>query len=218
MCEKSPDDTASERRKKIAISPRLIENDSYHEIREAVDIRWGHFLRQCGALPFVLPTCLDRADFASLEIDGILLTGGNDLDVLSPNPLSERRDAFETALLEYGMRNGIPVFGVCRGCQLIASRFGAALKEFDGHVATRHRLVRPLEGMEEVNSYHAWGVAELPDCLEELARTPDGSIEAFRHRELPISAVMWHPERETPTVPFDLQICQTSLNLQGFGR
>ena len=95
MSEKSLDKTACRR---IALAPRLVENESYHEIREAVDVQWGHLLLECGAVPFVLPTSLDKEHFTALPIDGILLTGGNDLNYLSPNPLSERRDTFETRL------------------------------------------------------------------------------------------------------------------------
>ena len=195
MSERSLDKTTF---KRIALSPRLVENESYHEIREAVDIQWGRFLLESGAVPFVLPTSLNKEHLASLPIDGIVLTGGNDLNRLSPNPLSEQRDAFETRLVEYGIEHGIPIFGVCRGFQFLASYFGAELKKIEGHIAVRHQLVNEFYGLSDVNSYHSWGVFELPACLEEQTQTADGSIEAFRHRELPISAVLWHPEREIP--------------------
>ena len=195
MCEKSLKGSA---RKRIALSARLAENHTYYELREAVDIRWGQFFVECGAVPFILPVSLEEEHLAVLPMDGILFTSGNDLNRLSPNPLSERRDAFETKLLEYGIENKIPMFGVCRGFQFIASYFGAKIEKVPGHVGVKHPLIGHFSDLGEVISFHNWGVVELPDCLEERARTADGCIEAFRHRELPITALSWHPEREIP--------------------
>ena len=41
--------------KKIAITQRLIDNDSYKEIRETLDINWGKIFLQMNFLPIVLP-------------------------------------------------------------------------------------------------------------------------------------------------------------------
>jgi putative glutamine amidotransferase len=199
--------------KKIAITPRLIEDESYHEIREVIDTRWGSLILVCGALPFVLVTDLTIEDFNELRFDGVILTGGNDLYSVTPNKLSEKRDNFEKQLLKYSIDKKIPVLGVCRGCQFIASFFGAKLQKVSNHVAVRHQLTQKYAGLSEVNSYHHWGIIELPNSFDVLATTSDGCIEAIKHKEYPISAVMWHPEREYPFRSEDSNIIRESFNI-----
>ncbi|MDR2438776.1 MAG: gamma-glutamyl-gamma-aminobutyrate hydrolase family protein [Planctomycetaceae bacterium] len=199
--------------KKIAITPRLVENESYHEIREVIDTRWGCLLIECGIVPFVFVTDFTLKLFDELSFDGVILTGGNDLNSVTPNKLSEKRDLFEKHLLKYCIDKKIPVFGVCRGCQFIASFFGAKLQKISDHVAVRHKLVKEYAGLSEVNSYHHWEIVELPYCFDVLATTSDGCIEAIKHKEYPISAVMWHPERENPFRQEDCKIICESFNI-----
>ena len=128
--------------KKIAITQRLIDNDSYKEIRETLDINWGKIFSQMNFLPIVLPYEIDfKIYFKKLKIDGVILTGGNDLDTINPNNLSSKRDAYEKDLIKFVISKNIPLFGVCRGMQIIASYFGANFKKVNTEVATRHTIV-----------------------------------------------------------------------------
>ena len=128
--------------KKIAITQRLIENETYYEVRETLDINYCKLVRACGFLPIVLPYETDFEEyFKELGVDGVLLTGGNDLDSCSSSNLSKKRDIYEKNLLEYCILNNIPVFGICRGMQLIAQYFGSSLKKVNGEVNTRHRQI-----------------------------------------------------------------------------
>lgn len=59
-------------------------------------------------------------------------------------------------------------------------------------------------GRFQVNSYHHQAVRELAPSLVPLARSePEGLVEAFAHRELPVWAVQWHPERMTGEERYD---------------
>jgi putative glutamine amidotransferase len=68
-------------------------------------------------------------------LDGLLLSGGSDLDPFyyGEEPLPElgptipERDAFEVALLEAALARGIPVFGICRGLQVLNVVLGGTL-------------------------------------------------------------------------------------------
>ncbi|MDR2643761.1 MAG: gamma-glutamyl-gamma-aminobutyrate hydrolase family protein [Planctomycetaceae bacterium] len=197
--------------KKIALTPRLVENE--HEVREVIDMQWGNLILWCRAVPIVLVTNLTSKHFDELSFNGVIFTGGNDLNSVTPNKLSEKRDRFENHLLEYCIDKKVPVFGVCRGCQFIASFFGAKLQMVSNHVAVRHKLVKEYAGLSEVNSYHNWAIAELPYCFDVLATTSDGCIEAIKHKEYPISAIMWHPERENPFREEDCNIIRKSFNI-----
>ena len=127
--------------KKIAITQRLISNDSYYEVREALDIRWAKLFKELNYIPIVLPLYIDFEDyFKHVPIEGIFLTGGNDLNSIGSNKLSKLRDDFELKLIKYGIKNNIPIYGVCRGMQLIAEYFGCTIKLIQNHVGTKHEL------------------------------------------------------------------------------
>ena len=79
-------------------------------------------------------------------------------------------------------------------------------------MATRHAVSLSGDRLEfdapseaVVNSYHEWAVpkSELASQLEILAVSEDGWVEALRHREAPITAVQWHPERDNPVTELD---------------
>ena len=151
------------------------------------------------------------------KVDGILLTGGNDLSDVSENELSKLRDAKEGEILDYAIRQSIPVYGVCRGMQFIAAYFGSTFKPISGHVAVRHAIEvtnqfwgsNILAQTEEVNSYHKYCIDNLAKNLQCTSVSGDGSIESFIHGEIRISGQMWHPEREKPFKSHDFQMIET---------
>lgn len=180
----------------VLVSQRVEIITSCKERRDCLDQRWCGFLHNCGLLPIpVMNQGQDiRALFDLVTPAGILLTGGNDLMAYGGN--APERDETERRLIELGVKYDIPVVGVCRGMQMITEHFGGSLGKVTGHVARRHILSGDI--VREVNSYHNLAVAELPEGFEVLARAEDGVVEAMRHRQCRIMAIMWHPERETP--------------------
>lgn len=193
--------------KTILVTQRLANNDSYYEQREMLDLRWGTLFEKSNLLPIVLPTEFDfKKYFHSLSIDGVLFTGGNDLFSLFENELSQKRDIFEKQLLEYAIEKRIPIFGVCRGMQLIAEYFGSTFKKVEGQVAITHRLkinkmskfLPLLEKLDKVNSFHNYGIDSIGDGLIISATNEEGIIKAIEHKELKIFGQMWHSEREYP--------------------
>lgn len=202
-----------------------MENDAYPETRDALDIRWALLFQELRVLPILLPTWYDTETFfREIDIDGVVLTGGNDLAVCSASPLSTVRDAFEKRLLACSVARQIPVVGICRGMQLIGHYFGSRLVPAKGHGGIRHnvavqkgsRYASLLEEIGEVNSYHNYSVADLPECLAVSATAGDGTIEAIEHRELQVFGQMWHCERETPPVPKQLALLRSALRLEDF--
>ena len=193
--------------KKIAITQRLVVNESYYESREALDIRWGMLFKELGFLPIVLPTEYDfEIFFEALDIDGICITGGNDLNTLNPNELSKKRDEFEKRLIQLGINKNIPVFGICRGMQIIADFFGADFETVENQVNIRHSLqINPLskfanelKRLKDVNSFHTYRIRNLSNCLLASATHENGTIKAVEHKDYKIFAQMWHSERESP--------------------
>lgn len=204
--------------KKLLVSQRIAENDSYFEVREMLDISWGGFFHELGYLPIpVLIKYGIDGYFEELEPSGLILTGGNDLSIFSSSDVNVKRDSFEVLLLSKCLENKIPVIGVCRGFQLICRYFNLELEKIENHVAVRHKLKftkyeDSYQGDYDFNSYHNYGIRTVPDEFNIVARADDGTIEAFEHKKLKISAQMWHPERENPFRQSDLEFFNRMLN------
>jgi putative glutamine amidotransferase len=211
---------------RIGITQRVEVVEEYDESRDCLDQRWAPLLRSLGYVPVPLSNRIDDVDsyVTDLSLDGVVLTGGNDLaGVAGASDAAPERDAFERGLLEASLARGLPVFGVCRGLQFVNDYFGGDLSTVDGHVATTHDLTTadpPIEGVPTqvtVNSYHNYGITDddLAGPLRTAARAPDGTVEWAYHGEHPVSAVMWHPERESPSSDLDHRIIQACLGSGG---
>jgi putative glutamine amidotransferase len=211
----------------IAVSMRSVGGPSDAEPRDAISHDWIQCVSRLGAIPLLVPNGLpDPAGYAkAFGARGLLLTGGEDLGPLpgeagAAAPLTPR-DRTERALLESAVRGRLPVFGVCRGMQLINVSFGGSLSrnlaaESAGngsHVGAHHEvaIVEPraqaLAGADRVvtNSYHAQGVtlSRLAPSLRAFALAHGEVVEGLRHAELPVIGIQWHPERDNPAAAFD---------------
>ena len=169
---------------------------------------------QIGAIPIsVSSTVCNKYGFniylKNLSFDGIILSGGNDIGSCI------ERDDFENQLLKFSISQKMPVFGICRGLQLINIYEKGSLMKIDGHCKTRHNISGESGILSrEVNSYHNFGITKgtLGKNLQPIAFAPDGSIEAIKHLIYPWMAFMWHPEREIEFNNNDLEIISAHIN------
>jgi gamma-glutamyl-gamma-aminobutyrate hydrolase PuuD len=201
----------------IGITQRVFDRPDRGETWDCLDQRLAALVQALGHVPLPLSNAIENvAEYVrEIGIGGVILSGGNDLaTVPGGSDTSARRDQFEAALIECCSGRGLPVFGICRGLQMLNSHFGGTLANNRAHVAKPH-IVVPLEGAPiewpqpfTVNSFHGWTIpqAALAPQLTALATAEDGTIEAAAHVSLPILGVMWHPEREHPVAARDLSL------------
>jgi putative glutamine amidotransferase len=158
-------------------------------------------------------------------LDGLILSGGGDvhprhfgqqLDGAEPHSIDEKRDALELALAPAALGRNLPVFGICRGCQVLNVAMGGGMvQHFDGHRTpeggdTHYHDVTILPGSRlhgvvndrslTVNTFHHQGVdaATLAPLFSPaaVAQPDDWIVEAYespQHRW--VLGVQWHPER-----------------------
>ena len=165
-------------------------------------------------------------------LDGLVLQGGNDVSPQSYGeaPLQPEwagdpvRDHYEIELVTAFVKIGKPVFGICRGLQLLNVMFGGTLLQDiatqrpasrahrDASIYERHfhgievvpgtRLAElyPNLARATVNSIHHQGIKDLaPEFVAEARCPEDGMIEAVRwHGPSYVAAVQWHPEFHVP--------------------
>lgn len=210
--------------KRVGLTQRSHEVLGYGERRDMLDQRWTMLIERLGACP--LPLANSVSDVAAyldaLELDALVLTGGNDItglpDAADPAP---ERDRFEAKAYHYFQQQGKPILGVCRGAQMINHLAGGRLMRVSGHAGTRHGLVwaealpkywdRPVV----TNSYHVWAIPEdgLAVGMEALAWSFDGTVEAFRSVGTAVNAIAWHPEREPQLASATLEFLAEVLGL-----
>jgi len=191
--------------KTVAITQRVSAVPEHSERRDCLDQAWPRFLAACGLLPLALPNVLGVAlELVNRpQIAGLVLTGGNDLAAVGGD--APERDEVENALLELAERRSLPVIGVCRGMQVIQQRHGIPLRRVEGHVTARQKI--SVRGQAtEVNAYHCFAAFESRLPLETWAIAPDGVIKAVRHQSLPVTGIMWHPERCDPPAAADVAL------------
>jgi putative glutamine amidotransferase len=199
--------------------------------------RYVRVLTEAGALPLLLPLLIgDEATLRQMyeQLDAVFLTGGVDVD---PGVYGEdrhercdrsdpARDWTEIHLIRWALADGKPIFGVCRGIQVINVACGGSLyqhvpeqlprgikhdcfptttpytRDYLAHavaVDPASRLGRVLGAPRvQVNSMHHQGIKRLAPDLRPSAHAPDGLIEGVEGRTGQyLIGVQWHPEELT---------------------
>lgn len=186
-------------------------------------------LRNAGASVVLLPVTPDMdsdldAEAAHLVsmLDGLTLAGGSDVDperYLTPaspksGPFDRPRDAWESALLRAAIAAQVPVFGICRGLQMMNTVLGGTLIQHlppqvgsDVHnpISTGfgEHPIRTLEGTwlrdavgeySTVATYHHQAIDRVGEGLIVSAVAEDGTIEGVEDLARGLVAVQWHPE------------------------
>lgn len=159
-----------------------------------------------------------------LSFDGLLLTGGGDVDPArygqAPNgsqPPDPARDEAEFALAKAFLKAGKPILGICRGMQLLNVALGGTLiqdigddlRPFHAHAPGEPDLAHAVQAAPgslfegwygphfAVNSWHHQALDRLGDGVIPVLRSEGGLVEAMTHVSLPVLGVQFHPERMT---------------------
>jgi carbamoyl-phosphate synthase small subunit len=137
-----------------------------------------------------VPATYDAGKILELDPDGIFLSNG-------PGDPAAVTVAIENIKHLIGKK---PIFGICLGHQLIALALGGkTFKLKFGHRGGNHPVKNLLTGKIEITSQNH-GFAVDPESLDKSRieithlNLNDGTNEGFRHRELPLFSVQYHPE------------------------
>ena len=212
----------------IEINPIMPNNHpayAPHDVKEA-------FIK-LGAIPLIIafPDDVSKVDQLAQDyvqlIDGLMLPGGPDVDPTfygeEPHPkigmTLYQKDRFEIALIKAALAADKPIFGICRGIQIMNVAMGgtlyqdlesqypelkiqhpqATLGQFATHhveLTTGSKLAK-LYGQStiKVNSRHHQAVKAVGKGLKVTAVAPDGVIEGMESTDTDLFlGVQWHPE------------------------
>lgn len=203
----------------------------------AQEASWGHWtmpaaliplsyvtsVEAAGGRPVVLPPVSGAVDETLDAIDGLIFSGGADIDpeaygaerheqTMATHPL---RDEAEAALLEAALARDLPVLAICRGMQMLNVVNGGDLHqhlpELVGHEGHREALgvfsehdVEITDGSRtaaiigrsaHVHSHHHQGIGRVGPGLDAVGFAEDGSVEVVEDpRQRFAVGVLWHPE------------------------
>jgi len=195
------------------------------------DRRVIEWLKEEGIIPVVLPSFPGIEEELLSAVSGLVIPGGRDIEPFYYSGVPEKefeeeychrdRTAFEIAILWRAARLGIPVLGICLGCQVMNVAFGGDLiphlddpkgrhRRRNGRKAVNHRLhsfegsfIEDMEvtGDTRVSSSHHQAVGRVAPGWRATAYGPDEVVEVIESDEYPlVKGIQWHPER-TPHSP-----------------
>lgn len=204
-------------------------------------------VQEVGGVPVVIPLGKkkDAKTYVSL-IDKLILTGGQNvtptLYLEGEKPINEHlslleRDVFEMALIKEAIKQQKPIFGVCRGMQLVNVYLGGTLHQdlslrnpepirhmqtpIERWVATHDiylesdSLLRPIYGANAtVNSFHFQSINKIGNDLKITAVSEDGVVESIEsssdnHK---ILGVQWHPDFAYDTLEKEKEVFDFVVN------
>jgi len=130
----------------------------------------------------------------------------NDFDafVLSPGPgLPSERNAMNK-IIKAIIKSNKPLLGVCLGHQAIVEYYSGSIMQLDRIIHGESSQItfsddiifNDLPKQIDVGRYHSWTVdsATMPSFLKITSKTNNGIIMSFRHTELNVRGVQFHPE------------------------
>ena len=188
-----------------------------------VPLAYVDAIARAGGRPLVVPPTEDGIEETLDALDGVLFSGGEDLDPAEygaePHPetagVHRGRDRAELALLEAALARDMPVLAVCRGSQVLNVARGGDLvqhlPDVVGHERHRHepgvfadhdvrlepgsRLSAVLGERAPVKSHHHQGYGRIGAGLRAVAWADDGTVEALEDPAHRFAlGVLWHPE------------------------
>lgn len=215
----------------ITTTPFVEPQDHGTFRRYVVSVPYVRAVEAAGGLPIILPPQFDSVPELAAMIDGLLLTGGADMapELYGDTSVHEttygvdtERDQFELDLLAAVLDQDKPVFGICRGIQVMNVALGGTLiqdvpSQHSGAVEQKHRQheqgvvasepshavtaeqpdLLPIfdDSALQVNSFHHQAIRDVAPALCAVATAPDGLVEAVVMRDRhDVFGVQWHPE------------------------
>ena len=202
-----------------------------------IPLSYVQAIERAGGRALVVPPAEDGVEETLDALDGLLLSGGSDLDPSlygedahpETRNIRPQRDLAEMALLRAALARDLPVLAVCRGSQVLNVARGGNLVQhlpealgtqahretpgvFSDHgveVDPDSRLGGIVGASVDVKSHHHQGYGELGEGLRVVARAEDGTVEAVEDPERRFAVgVLWHPEEGEDAALFEALVAE----------
>ncbi len=205
----------------VGVSGSLERNDTQTFLKRD----YFRAMLSTGLIPVVLSPDMDEASTRQClsRMDGLLLAGGVDVEpslygetASYPMEIAAARDQFELVLIRLAMQARMPIFGICRGIQVLNVALGGTLyQDLPLQRGLYHQAAEGVAPMAhavqlekapfltfapskaKVNSFHHQAIKDIAPTLACFARAEDDLAEGVYSPDYPyLVAVQWHPERD----------------------
>lgn len=195
----------------------------------ALGHNYAKAVSMAGGIPYLIASTDDPQELNTVVglLDGLLMTGGPDVDPAyydherhpQLGEVNDDRDVFELLLFKAALKKGMPIFGICRGLQMINVAMGGTLwqdipsdfpqselchRQTDDSTTPAHDIsivpgtvTAKVFGLTHtgVNSRHHQCIKDIAPELKITAWSPDSVPEMMEgYPRYPILAVQSHPE------------------------
>jgi putative glutamine amidotransferase len=179
----------------IGITPSPMEDKQEHGTftRYAMATTYTEAVEAAGGVPLVIPPQAGNIDEILSVVDGLLLSGGGDIDpaIYGDSEVHEEtygihdgRDALELALVKQAVAQDIPMLCICRGIQVLNVALGGTLiQDIPGQYSSEIEHAQQRAGIQKDEPGHT--VRVTPGSL--LARTYGAEsieVNSFHHQAL----------------------------------
>lgn len=193
-----------------------------------------------GGRPLVVPPMVDAVEETLDALDGIIFSGGADLDPdvygaprhSETTGLRPDRDAAEMDLMKAALERNMPMLAVCRGMQVLNVARGGDLEQhlpdrtgdelhrqalgaFSRHdldIKPESRLGSIIGDRSMVASHHHQAPGRLGEGLVAVARAPDKTVEAIEDTDARLAlGVLWHPEEGEDGALFEALVHEATI-------
>ncbi len=221
---------ANDSRPVIGIPARSVVDSSSGFRYSGIPLTYSNAVERAGGAPILIPLHLSEETLHAIytRIDALLLAGGVDVhpkefgEEVEPfcGEIDTARDETELRVTRWALADGHPIFGICRGIQMLNVAAGGSLYQdipAQLHTEQNHsyrtgdpynlrahaveidptsRIAKWLGTPEiQVNSLHHQALKNVAPGLRVIARSPDGVVEAVESDdERFLIGVQWHPE------------------------
>ena len=221
---------ANDLRPVIGIPARSVVDSSNGFRYSGIPLTYSSNVERAGGAPILIPLHLSEDTLKAIysRIDGLLLAGGVDVhpkefgeDILPfCGEIDTARDETELRVTRWALNDGRPIFGICRGIQMLNVAAGGSLyqdipsqieteqnhsyKQGDPYNLRAHPIeLEPTSRMAQwlgtshiqVNSLHHQSLKNVAPGLRVIGRSPDGVVEAVESTNEQFRVgVQFHPE------------------------
>lgn len=196
------------------MKPIIAVTPSYSYDNNCISINYDYLkaVESSGGLPIIL-SYTNHNDFIQLLhlIDGILFSGGGDIDPLlfgeeaikESGEICPLRDTFEIELCKAALKQNMPLLGICRGIQILCAASGGSIYQDISQQGSRNKHMQqaprfyPTHTIKinqstklhsilqcdtlTINSFHHQSIKKAGKEFQISAVSPDGVIEAIEH-------------------------------------
>lgn len=171
---------------------------------------------QGGGSPVILPWVSDTPEDILDELDGLILSGGGDIDPdrfgqdrhEKTDGVDDDRDRFELALMRAAAERNFPTLAICRGIQVMTVAFGGTIQQHVPDVSDGVQHRQHEAGIGQHDPSHKVVLENTPNPISELLGTSELMVNSFHHQapdEVPaplqvagraedgVIEAIWHP-------------------------